>query len=562
MLLDSKGNKFAKATPPKKGDAFASWAGRDEDRYITAGLPGNAVLQFDLSRLKLADFRQMSYHYQINSSLNLLAFMQHQAKWKIVHPNKKVRDLLTENLQQIWTQLIRARTQANWSGYAPSVLEWDNYSYDNTTRITKIKDLLPEEALVHWKEVPLWAPPGQIPPKQKIYDGIDKFGQNFPIPKENTFWYPLLMQNGNYYGRKLLKSVFTPYFFSMLVHMYANRYFERFGQPTPIGRAPFDDDIVVNGKTYSGSDLMEASVRALRSGGVVLLPSDKTHDGSGAAHYDYDIEYLESQMRGADFERMLTRYDQEMALGTFTPLLLQQTADVGSYNLGGLHYQMYLMTQNAMNADFGMFVEKFILRPITMYNFAQSTEPAKLEFEQQDNSKADLVKMIIQAMISGGNILPDIDELGEAAGMTLHEVQQVKTPVGGNDPTQTPPNDPSNPGGRPANDSTGSGSLQDKKVPEGQTSNPSNNAAEIRGQLFERVRNQVQNARDKNIRLAAAEINIPFTKKIAELYGKGHGYAIERGLGRWSDEAVREPWRSAEEFANAFIGEYDKLTRL
>jgi hypothetical protein len=51
------------------------------------------------------------------------------------------------------------------------------------------------------------------------------------------------MQNGDYYGKKLLRPAFTSWFFSMLVHLFANRYYERFGEPTPVGRAPFDDEI-------------------------------------------------------------------------------------------------------------------------------------------------------------------------------------------------------------------------------------------------------------------------------------------------------------------------------
>ena len=48
------------------GDKFGSWAGRDLDYWT---LPGGAVLQFDLSRLTLADYRAMRDHYQINASL-------------------------------------------------------------------------------------------------------------------------------------------------------------------------------------------------------------------------------------------------------------------------------------------------------------------------------------------------------------------------------------------------------------------------------------------------------------------------------------------------------------
>jgi hypothetical protein len=52
-------------------------------------------------------------------------------------------------------------------------------------------------------------------------------------------------------------------------------------------------------------------------------------------------------MRGADFERYMTRLDEEMSIGLFTPILLLRTADVGSYNLGQGHMQIYLWMLNA-----------------------------------------------------------------------------------------------------------------------------------------------------------------------------------------------------------------------
>ena len=54
----------AKTNFPKVGEAFGMWAGRDEN-FLT--LPGGGVLQFDLSKLTLADYRAMRQHYQLLS---------------------------------------------------------------------------------------------------------------------------------------------------------------------------------------------------------------------------------------------------------------------------------------------------------------------------------------------------------------------------------------------------------------------------------------------------------------------------------------------------------------
>ena len=117
--------------------------------------------------------------------------------------------------------------------------------------IDKFKDLPPEVCSVNWKSVDGWVPPNEpwrVPPKIKIYDGFKQFhygrtlGESgaggtgsWPIPVDNTLWYPLMMENGDFYGRKLLRPAFPAWFFSNLMHLFSNRYYERFGEPTPSG---------------------------------------------------------------------------------------------------------------------------------------------------------------------------------------------------------------------------------------------------------------------------------------------------------------------------------------
>ena len=149
------------------------------------------------------------------------------------------------------------------------------------------------------------------------------------VPPENCFWYALLMESGDHYGRKLLKPAFPSWFFSQIIHLYVNRYFERFGEPIPVGRAPFDAEIDDgSGGTISGKAAMENVLEGIRNRAIVTLPSDRTNNPQGGkTDYEFTIEYLESQMRGADFERYLQRLDEEMSLGIFTPVLLYRTAD-------------------------------------------------------------------------------------------------------------------------------------------------------------------------------------------------------------------------------------------
>lgn len=416
-----------KAPPPKLGEAFGQWSGRDL-QYLT--LPGGGVLQFDLSKLTLADYRAMRDHYQINSSLSVLQFMIHQLSWRIECDDARIQAHVEENLREMWTRLIRAVSQAYWSGYAPTVIQWENNTQTNKIDITKFKDLVPEHCSVNWKAVDGWAPQGETPPKHYVFDGMKQIGVRHPIPVENTFWYPLLMENGDYYGRKLLRPAFPSWFFSILIHLFVNRYFERFGEPLPVGRADYTADVEMDGEVINGRVAMERILSQIRNRAVTVLPSDRTAVGDGTrSEYDFDIEYLESQMRGADFERYLTRLDEEMSIGLFTPLLLLRTADVGSYNLGVGHMQMYLWMLNALAGDLKEYIDKYVIDKMVAFNFGPNAAKARWVPRKMGKEDAETIRAIVTQMMSSGGMKADIDELAEIVGVPLEEVEVLKEPI-------------------------------------------------------------------------------------------------------------------------------------
>jgi hypothetical protein len=490
-----------KAAPPKTGEAFGNWAGRD---LSFSQLPGGGVVQFDLSKLTITDFRNMRDHYQVNASLAVLSFMQHQSDWHIECEDKKIAEFCEVELKKIWTLLNRGLSTANWSGYAPNVLQWENDLNNNSVVIEKIKDLAPEECEVNWKLVEGWAPPGRVPPKFKVYDGIKQWGAAWPIPVDNTLWYPMLMEHGDHYGRKLLRPAFQSWFFSILIHLFANRYYERFGEPTPVGRAPFDEEIATDStgtSTVRGNVYMAQQIQQLRSRSVVVLPNDKSQVGSqGTLAYDYDLEYLESQMRGADFERYMTRLDEEISIGLFTPILLLRTADVGSYNLGQGHERIYQLMVNAMNADRKQYIDKYLLRRLVDFNFSEKAPDAKIVFRKMGNTDATMLKEIIVALLQGGKVGVDLEELGQMAGMTLNEVRETLEPTP--DPADDPADDPAtDPAADPA---------------PGDASNRRRSARESRAtakEIEDRVRAQVEGA-FRNQSFDGFKINMGYKRKM------------------------------------------------
>lgn len=417
---------------PVVGDAFTDWGGLNKDFMH---LPGGGVLAFDTSQLKISDFRRMREHYQIGSSLHVLTFMLHQLDWHIECEDKKVADWCTYNLELIWTRLIRAMSTAFAFGFSANAVEWENDSINGKLRLNKIKDLVPEECEVSWKYVDSNLKSEgsgySQAPKVPIFDGISRRGTSHKVPVENSLWYPLLMENGNYKGRQLLRTAFQPWFFSTLIHLYQNKYFERFGEPVPIGRAPYNDKVTKDNKTIYGYDLMAGVLSNIRNRSAVVLPNSRSKEGANdQPEFDYQIEYLESQMRGADFDRYLTRLDEEMSLALFTPLLLLRTADGGGFNQGIAHTQVYLWMLNAVSGDMAEYIDKYVLRYMAIYNFGPKAKPVRIRFRKLGVAQQETLRAIAQAMIGKGEIRPDVTELGQHIGLTLEEIKTVTEPEG------------------------------------------------------------------------------------------------------------------------------------
>lgn len=447
--ISSKQLDNKKAAAPQLGERYGQWAG-EEVRLFQ--LPGGGAIAFDLRNLTLADFRQMKTHYQINSSLTILTFMLHQMEWHIESEDKKQATFLEENLRKLWSRLVRSKAQSLWAGYSPNVLQWDNDVAGRRVVLDKIKDLIPEDCRVNWKTVEGPKPsPTEAAPRFKVYDGIKQHGASRPIPVECSYWYPLLMNNGNYYGTRLLESAFQPWFFSTLMHLFANRYYERFGEPTPVGRAPYEDEVDVDGEAIKGNQLMGRILQSLRNRSTVVLPNEKTRFGDETTlDYDYQIEYLESQMRGADFERYMTRLDEEMSLSLFTPILMMRTADVGSYNLGNTHVQVYQWMLNAIAGDWKDYIDQYILRPFNQYSSPRGERAprAEIKFTRMGKISAELLQAIITELFQKDAVKYNAREIGEMAGLTLEQVEEVTGEE--QEPAAPTPREPERVDGEPA----------------------------------------------------------------------------------------------------------------
>jgi hypothetical protein len=133
-----------------------------------------------------------------------------------------------------------------------------------------------------------------------------------------------------------------------------------------------------------------------------------------------------------------------MSLGIFTPVLLFRTADVGSYNLGVGHMQLFMWMLNALAGDLKEYIDKYVVGRLKDFNFGPNAEVAKWQFRKMGKENTETVRAVLTELVRVGRAKPDLDELGMLAGMTIDEIKIVTTPPPdpAADPNADPPVDP------------------------------------------------------------------------------------------------------------------------
>lgn len=460
MLLGPNGEPISSFARPRKdaplvGAIAPSWQGMDQS---VIDLPGGGIIEFDTARLTLGDFRRMREHPQIASSLWLLTFMIHQMDWQLEGSTAEVRKHCTENLRHIWTQLIRSMSESFTFGYSPNVLQWENRTGSDKVWINQVKDLIPERVDVRWKTIdgaplenedgtPMIGPNGRRQrAKVQVFDGIRIMGDH-TVPVKNSFWYPLLRKNGDMRGTKLLRTAFRSWYFHNLIMLFSNNYYERFGSPLPVGRAPYDDRINIgtatNPQYMSGPQVMMNVLEGIKNRSVVVLPSSRSSVGlNDRPEQDYQIEYLESALRGAEFTDVLNYLNEEMSMALFTPLLLMRTGSTGSYGQSTTHFQIWQLMLNALGADSAEYIDRYILARMAKENFGQNVEPPRISFRQMGKAQAETMRGIVIELLRGNLAEADLDELGDHIGLTLKEVQRPAAGEADEEDPEDPQRDP------------------------------------------------------------------------------------------------------------------------
>lgn len=361
-------------------------------------------------KISISTYRKMRDNYQISACLNVIAFMLQKLDWYVDadESTEEVKKVVETSIGNVWTQLMRGVTKSVWSGYSPMTKV---FSLDGKYIVLKkIRDLAPETCTI------------RTDPKGN-FDGFDQYkGQSVEekIDPKYAFWVAFQMEDGDLYGNSMLKSAYKPWYYQELVHLFANRYYERFGEPVVKGMAPNEIIEDKDGTKREAMATIQALGESLKSNSVITIPSETDDKGNLL----YDIKYLESQMRGVDFDTYLKRLDMEMARAIFIPDLMFGSGRVGSYELGREQKATFITGLMGIADDIFGYIQNYIVRQIVYLNFGETSVAPKLKYMPLSIVNQDTYATIVQSLINRGRVFPDLKALGEKMGLTLDEIHE------------------------------------------------------------------------------------------------------------------------------------------
>ncbi len=404
-------------------------------------LPHVGFYKIDTDNLSLLDYYSMKDYYQIKTAFAMISFTLMSINWWIEGPDKEVREAVEWQIRHIWSDLMRTVTKAFWSGFSPNVKVFEVHPTNGYLYINKLRDLSPFACEV------------SIDRNDQSFDGFIQKGGSFEIhtikngqqatevvavkaqkiDAQYAFWYSFMKEDGNFEGQKLLKGAYMPWFFSQVIHLYVNRYFYRFSTPLAVGQAPAGYVEGSDGQKVEAQEVMISILKEIRNNSSVSLPSERDEEGN----LIWDIKYLEAQMRGYDFESYLKRLDKEMARALFLPDLVFEAGKVGSYKLGELHKDTFLMLLNAIANDMKGHVDQYISKQFVENNFGPGVEVPTFHSEKQGTLSTPIIVDLISEMVKNGKIDANIEEIAKITGVPIKEAEYIMEGVIG-EPTDEP----------------------------------------------------------------------------------------------------------------------------
>jgi hypothetical protein len=323
--------------------------------------------------------------------------------WWIDGASDEIRGIVTELLRPIIRPLFRSCLNAVEFGHQAHEKVWELRTLGGAAYYAyrKLKDLEPGTFELFADE-------------NGRYAGLQQPHMNEPVSPDKTFVMTLNKEWGNLYGRGRLDAAYEPWYWSSVIYMFANRYFER--KADPVMKAYGPPEMRVNPATGVEEHTLDAlnnTLASLRGSGSITLPDERDEHGNRR----WDVEYLIDDQRGEMFKSYLEHLDAKKLRALFVPeRSLTQDGSVGSYSAAQQYADTFLLMEAGLLQDIVGQVNEFVVRPLVEVNFGPAAaEGVRLTTTgiRRDNEDVlvDVLRLALEAERDGSKIAELIDRM-------------------------------------------------------------------------------------------------------------------------------------------------------
>jgi hypothetical protein len=261
---------------------------------------------------------------------------------------------------------------------------------------------------------------------QTVY-GFGGFGQEamgggeFIIPIEKALLFRTSSSRNNPEGRSLLRNAYRPHFFKKRIEEIEAIGIERDLAGLPVAWLDplyFSPNASADERAlFVTVQDMVAKVKRNEMEGMVF---PLVYDDKGHKLVDFTLMSSGGQ-RQFDTDKIIARYNQQIAMSVLADFLMLGHENVGSQSLGVTKVDLWMMAVDAMAKAVARVVNHFAVPRLLKLNGMDAENPPELKFGDVDKVDLTVLGNFLKQMTDAGIIVPDMkleEHIRELASVT------------------------------------------------------------------------------------------------------------------------------------------------
>jgi phage gp29-like protein len=267
---------------------------------------------------------------------------------------------------------------------------------------------------IGWRK---WAPRAQTSLASWVMDdegGIQGMNQqttegNYTIPIEKSLLFRVRAANNNPEGRPLFRNAYRPWFFKKRIEEIEAIGIERDLAGLPVIHVPAGylspNATQAEKAIVAAMQVMVTNIKRNEVEGVVF-PSLKDDKGNDA----FELELLSTGgSRQFDTDKIIARYNQQIAMSVLADFLMLGHEAVGSKSLGVSKIDLWMEAVKSIAKSICAVVNQHAIPRLLRLNGIMVERMPKLSFAAGDNTDLSALGGFIKSLVDAGIIIPDRD---------------------------------------------------------------------------------------------------------------------------------------------------------